>query len=203
MKKAKVPGVRTVRTTMFDPPWPERGGGKIKRGADRHYQTLTPPEILGCLLTLQAQGIWRPHKDSHLYAWVTNNYFEAGIWLINNLGYRFIHPITWVKTKIGIGQYRRGITEHLLFAVRGKAQMPPKKGLPTTLLGGEPIPATEHSVKPGEQYADIEKVSPGPYLEIFARSVALGWDAHGKFAGEDTDPYLVRCGKNGRVTEYH
>jgi hypothetical protein len=24
-------------TILLDPPWPERGAGKIKRGADRHY----------------------------------------------------------------------------------------------------------------------------------------------------------------------
>lgn len=28
-------------TILVDPPWPERGGGKIKRGADRHYSVLT------------------------------------------------------------------------------------------------------------------------------------------------------------------
>lgn len=26
------------RTVYLDPPWPERGGGKSKRGADRHYK---------------------------------------------------------------------------------------------------------------------------------------------------------------------
>jgi len=28
-------------TFLLDPPWPERGGGKIKRGADRHYDVIT------------------------------------------------------------------------------------------------------------------------------------------------------------------
>ena len=27
-------------TIMMDPPWLERGGGKIKRGADRHYPLM-------------------------------------------------------------------------------------------------------------------------------------------------------------------
>ena len=30
-------------------------------------------------------------------------------------------------------------------------------------------PVTEHSRKPAEQFAIIERVSPGPYLELFAR----------------------------------
>lgn len=29
------------KTIYADPPWPEQGGGKIKRGADRHYRGLT------------------------------------------------------------------------------------------------------------------------------------------------------------------
>lgn len=28
------------RTIYIDPPWPERGGGKIKRGADKHSKTF-------------------------------------------------------------------------------------------------------------------------------------------------------------------
>jgi len=33
------------RCIYLDPPWPERGGGKSKRGADRHYDTLTVRQI--------------------------------------------------------------------------------------------------------------------------------------------------------------
>jgi hypothetical protein len=38
---------------------------------------------------------------------------------------------------------------------------------------------TDHSHKPEEQYALIERVSPGPYLELFARRRQPGWDAWG------------------------
>jgi len=45
------------RTALIDPPWPEQGGGKIKRGADRHYarayaDKVAPPDL--DRLTLQA-----------------------------------------------------------------------------------------------------------------------------------------------------
>lgn len=33
------------RTIYIDPPWPERGGGKIKRGADKHYSLMSVAEI--------------------------------------------------------------------------------------------------------------------------------------------------------------
>jgi N6-adenosine-specific RNA methylase IME4 len=185
----------------MDPPWLERGGGKIKRGADRHYALMKTPDILGYLLTLQVQQIWRPHEDSHLYIWVTNNFFKDGLWVMENLGYRFIHPITWAKTRTGLGQYRRGQTEHLLFGVRGNAQVPATKARTTTLLGGQPIAPTGHSVKPEEQYDDIESVSPGPYIELFARHVCPGWFAHGRLKGEDRKEYLLYCDKKGKIKE--
>lgn len=80
----------------------------------------------------------------------------------------------------GLGQYFRGMTEHLLFGVRGQ---PPYKLLPdgkraqgTTLISA---PRTEHSVKPAEFHALVERVSVGPYLELFARRPTVGWDVWG------------------------
>jgi N6-adenosine-specific RNA methylase IME4 len=36
-----------------------------------------------------------------------------------------------------------------------------------------------HSAKPPEFYAMVDQVSPGPFLEMFARDRRLGWDAWG------------------------
>ena len=36
-------------------------------------------------------------------------------------------------------------------------------------------PRARHSEKPVEMYEEIEKVSPGPYLELFARNERPGW----------------------------
>jgi N6-adenosine-specific RNA methylase IME4 len=35
-------------------------------------------------------------------------------------------------------------------------------------------------VKPAAFYDVVEKVSPGPYVELFCRSPRMGWDAWGK-----------------------
>jgi N6-adenosine-specific RNA methylase IME4 len=40
-------------------------------------------------------------------------------------------------------------------------------------------PVQEHSHKPEEQYALIERLSDGPYLEFFARRRQHGWFAWG------------------------
>jgi len=34
------------RTIYADPPWPEYGSGKIKRGADRHYPLMSIKAIV-------------------------------------------------------------------------------------------------------------------------------------------------------------
>ena len=36
---------RKYKTIYLDPPWEEKGGGKIKRGCDRHYKTMSISEI--------------------------------------------------------------------------------------------------------------------------------------------------------------
>jgi N6-adenosine-specific RNA methylase IME4 len=40
-------------------------------------------------------------------------------------------------------------------------------------------PVQEHSHKPEEQYAVIERCSPGPFLELFARRARPGWHVWG------------------------
>ena len=37
----------------------------------------------------------------------------------------------------------------------------------------------EHSRKPDEMYAHIEKLLDGPYIELFARNKKDGWDSWG------------------------
>lgn len=69
MTMARFTGLRCgqYRTILADPPWPERGGGKIKRGADRHY-SLMPVAAISALPVAQLA-----HPDGcHLYLWVTN-----------------------------------------------------------------------------------------------------------------------------------
>ena len=106
-------------TIYADPPWPERGGGRIKRGADRHYPLLSVTEIAA----LPVAGIAAP--DAHLYLWVTNNYLPAGFDVMQAWGFRYVTCITWAKEgRFGLGQYFRGKTEHCLWGARQGA--PPR-----------------------------------------------------------------------------
>ena len=160
-------------TIYADPPWPEYGGGKIKRGADRHYPLMTVKEIK----KLPVQDITA--ENAHLYLWVTNNYLPAGLEVMQAWGFRYITTITWAKDRIGLGQYFRGMTEHCLFGVKGRLPYKTKDGKrqqgKTLLLA----PRERHSQKPAEMYDTIERVSYEPYIELFARNKRDGWDSWG------------------------
>lgn len=174
-----LPNANSVRTTLIDPPWPERGSGKVKRGADRHYKTLKPHEILSTILR---SGHFEPAANAHLYLWVTNTFLESGLWLMRALGFRYVTNIAWVKPNAGLGQYFRGQHELLLYGVRGagRAVCTQRRDLPGVLHeprvgAGRGI----HSAKPASVYELIEARSVGPYVELFARTWRHGWVSWG------------------------
>jgi len=79
------------------------------------------------------------------------------------------------QTPIGIGNYWRNVHEFLLTAVRGNAKRFNARDLPSWLECSR----GRHSAKPEQVRAMIEKASPGPYLELFARSQPERWDVWG------------------------
>ncbi len=163
------------KTIYADPPWMERGGGKIKRGADRHYSLMSVEQIKA----LPVQELVHP-EGCHLYLWVTNNFLPDGLEVMRAWGFRYVTTITWVKDKFGLGQYFRGMTEHCLFGVKGR--LPYKyddKG--KRLQGVTAIfeRRREHSRKPDRMRRMIEKVSHPPRVELFAREAVEGWDVWG------------------------
>jgi N6-adenosine-specific RNA methylase IME4 len=168
---------RTYRTIYADPPWPEYGGGRIKRGADRHYPLMSIARIvqLGDALSpfIAADGC-------HLYLWVTNTHLANGLRVMETWGFRYVTTITWFKDRFGLGQYFRGQTEHCLFGVRGR--LPYRAAARGTRCQGVTAihaPRTVHSRKPPGMRQMIECVSYGPRLELFAREAFDGWDAWG------------------------
>lgn len=163
-------------TIALDPPWPERGAGKIKRGADRHYKLEKVPDIPGIIFR---SGVFDPAPDCHMYMWATSNYLLDAGWVIEALGFRYIACVPWIKTgkKAGLGQYFRGKAEFLLFAVRGRGTA--VRTDDKYVLGLIEAPAQKHSVKPQETYDLIERRSKGPYLEMFAREPRRGWTTWG------------------------
>ena len=167
-----------------DPPWKEAGGGKIKRGADRHYPLMKTADIAA----LPVRNLTA--ENAHLYLWTTNNFLRDAFDVIDAWGFKYVTTITWVKDRFGLGQYFRGQTEHCLFAVKGFV---PYKTLNGIRQQGRTVfhaPRQQHSVKPEEMREMIEKVSDRPgfnKLEMFARRPAPGWDLFGNEAPDGID----------------
>lgn len=167
-------------TILADPPWKESGGGRIKRGADRHYPLLSTADIVR---VMQMSPLWRLADNAHLYLWVTNTFLPDGLRVMGDLGFRYVTNIAWIKDRAGLGQYFRGQHELLLFGVRGKGYgaRTERKDLPGVLdeSGFVEAPRGKHSAKPATFHELIEARSKGPYLEIFARRERPGWDCWG------------------------
>ena len=164
------------RTIYADPPWQETGGGKIKRGADRHYPLMKLP----CIISLGQQLAPVIDENAHLYLWVTNNFLPAGIKTMEAWGFEYKTIITWKKNRMGLGQYYRGLSEHCLFGVRGVLPYRVRPdGIRAQGVTAFDAPRTEHSTKPEEMRKMIELVSYAPRLELFARRPSDGWDVWG------------------------
>lgn len=104
------------KTIYADPPWWESGGGKIKRGADRHYPLMKTSEIIAMADMINKLT----DENCHLYLWATNNHLIDAFDVMKAWGFRYVTMITWVKDRAGLGQYYRGLSEHCLFGVKGR-----------------------------------------------------------------------------------
>ncbi len=159
-----------------DPPWLERGGGKIKRGADRHYNLMKDKDIINLPVSQICAD------NAHLYLWVTNNKLIVGLEVMKSWGFSYKTIITWNKDRFGLGQYFRGITEHCLFGVRGNLPYKIVDGKRQQGLTGFYAKRTKHSKKPEEMRRMIEKVSYQDgfnMIDLFARQKTEGWDVWG------------------------
>ncbi len=153
-------------TVMADPPWPKNQTGRL--GAINHYE-LMPYERIKKMPIADLCA-----ENAHLWLWVPNGLIPEGLEVMKAWGFTYRSPFYWIKPRLGLGQYLRNASEVVLFGTRGKAPVR-FKAQPNWVFA----PLQDHSHKPEEQYAIIERVSPGPYLELFARRRQPGWDAWG------------------------
>lgn len=160
------------RTIVADPPWDYPGmSAPWRSSTEAHYELMALDDIADLPISDLAE------KDAHLYLWAVLPMFEDAFWLARAWGFRPSTVLTWCKPGPGLGGGFRGNTEHLIVARRGRAPF-----LSTALGTWYSAPRAEHSRKP-DLFADlIEQMSPGPYLELFARRQRLGWDTWGNEA---------------------
>lgn len=163
-----------------DPPWQYNeswGNGAAKH----HYETMR-------FIDIKALPIQNICEDNcHLYLWVTNPFLQEGLELCKAWGFEYKTLLTWVKTnkdnsrRMGLGYYFRGVTEHIIFGVKGKLPR-----LDKSVLNIFDAQFQRHSTKP--QFArDLIIRTSGdlPRVELFARQKAIGWDSWGNEVESD------------------
>lgn len=158
------------RVIVSDPPWAyeKRAGDATHRG-DLPYPSMSIDEI--CALDVGS----RAHPDGCvLWLWTTNAFMRDAFVVLDAWGFREKTILTWVKNRIGLGDWLRGQTEHCIMAVRGNPTITLTNQ--TTKLDGL---VREHSRKPDEFYALVEALCPGSKVEMFCRTPREGWAVWG------------------------
>jgi N6-adenosine-specific RNA methylase IME4 len=181
------------RTMAADPAWPYKDQlsmSDVKRSSASQYSTMTVEDIcaLGSHGTVAG---FETMPDAFLWLWVTNPILldGTGARVCRAWGFKPSQLVTWIKGRlavvdaepkliahIGMGHLTRGATEHLMLATRGttKALLKNKK-TPNCFIA----PRTAHSTKPQAAYDLIEQLTPGEYVELFARKPRENWQVWG------------------------
>jgi N6-adenosine-specific RNA methylase IME4 len=190
-----VEDMRRFGTLLIDPPWQfmNRTGKVAPEHKRLHtYHTMTATQIAELPVDSLAAA------QSHLYMWVPNALLLEGLQIMKRWGFTYKTNLVWYKVRKdggpdgrGVGFYFRNVTELVLFGVKGNMRtLGPGRSQVNVLTSRK----REHSRKPDELYDIIERCSPGPYMELFARHARLGWAQWG-----DELPTARDVGLNGDV----
>ena len=176
-------------TLLADPPW--RFMNRTGKVAPEHkrlsrYDTMSVEEICALPVSDAMAG------KSHCYLWVPNALLAEGLQVMKAWGFTYKANLVWHKVRKdggsdgrGVGFYFRNVTELVLFGARGNLRTLAPARSQVNLLGTR---KREHSRKPDEFYPIVERCSPGPYLELFARYPRTGWDVWGNESAEHVVP---------------
>jgi N6-adenosine-specific RNA methylase IME4 len=170
---------------IADPPWKFKNAGS-RGAAQNHYPTMSIREL--CALPVDQ---W-VRDNAYLFMWVVDGVLDGDdpygncFTVMRHWGFKFKMTLAWAKVsklgkvQMGMGNYIRHSHEMVLFGVRGR--MPPLNRAQLSLFWG---PRGQHSRKPDNLHEIAEKISPPPYLEMFARRGRPGWFSWGNEAPDE------------------
>ena len=172
-------------TIVADPPWEATLGGtwgaRVDKGRpQRFYKTMSLENIKALDVPSAPQ--------SHLYLWALSQHIDWGYEVAREWGFEPVITLTWCKPGLGVGRFRCN-TEHVIVARKGSRHGNPfgQGGRVSQATDGTWFewPRGRHSEKPDAFYDLVERLSPGPRLEMFARTKRLGWDGWGNEIDSD------------------
>ena len=156
---------------VADPPWRYESGNSLP------YPTMDIEEIKAMPVAEIAD------ENAILWLWTTNAHLRVAFDVLEAWGFEYKTLLTWVKDRMGTGEWLRGQSEHCMLAVRGKPVF--LHGNHATVLEA---PRREHSRKPDEFYNLVEAACPGSRVDLFCRERRTGW----KVYGNSTDFFEAR-----------
>jgi N6-adenosine-specific RNA methylase IME4 len=168
------------RTIVADPPWQITmhmgAGGRRARATEVPYSMMD----LSAIEALPVANL--ADDEAHLFMWTTRRLFREGAAarVARAWGFQPCGEVIWGLRNPGMGGIMGNGHEPVLIASRGGLSFP-KDALPCGVqFWKQPYAHGKiHSAKP-EGFLDwVESVSPGPYLELFARRARFGWDYWG------------------------
>lgn len=162
---------------LADPPWSFKNfspKGHAK-GAHAQYACMDRAELT--LLPVRSVAA----EDCALFMWATWPMLPDAIVLMSAWGFTYKTGGAWAKQSktgsawaFGTGYIFRSASELLLVGTRGKPEW-----LNRSERNLWVAPIREHSRKPDIVHQMIERLTPGPRLELFARETRPGWTAWG------------------------
>ncbi|MDP1712901.1 MAG: MT-A70 family methyltransferase, partial [Candidatus Nanopelagicaceae bacterium] len=131
------------------------------------------------LMSLEAIAAVKPQTTpkAHLWLWSLPQHLDWAWDMARMWGFEPVHLLAWVKPGFGTGGFQAN-TEYVVLARKGGPKDNAFGRMPGTHFSWPRTP--KHSNKPDELFALVEKVSPGPYLEMFATKRRNGWTSWGK-----------------------
>jgi N6-adenosine-specific RNA methylase IME4 len=163
------------RTIIADPPWGNPGQrGRNGYGAERHYPLMSIDSIRQMPVGDLAAD------DAHLYLWCYPATRRLAEEVMEGWGFRFVDEYIWGKDQMGLGKYFRHAHETLLLGVKGRLSIKFRGQRSFAML-----PRQAHSQKPEEIHVMVQRMSPGPFLELFARRPFPGFHIWGNEVDSD------------------
>jgi len=166
---------------VADPPWrykttlPGFKADRLDRSAVP-YDTMTIEEITALPVGALAE------KDAHLYLWTTNTHIPHAFAVAAAWGFKYSTLMVWAKKPRGFAGFPtyNVCTEYVLFCRRGSL-----KAKTRVDRNWWEWKRDKHSKKPDAFQEMVEAVSPGPYVELFARRPRAGWSVWGNEVESD------------------
>jgi N6-adenosine-specific RNA methylase IME4 len=178
-------------TIVVDPPWPyEDGWPGWSLSRDERLALPYPSMSLEEIKDLPVFSLIAP--EGYVFLWTTNRYLENAFAILRYWRMVPRQTLTWCKPPRGEGPggMFATTTEFVIAAQRigphshARGQRTNGRRVDTSWFQWK---RGEHSAKPDAFLDLVERVCPGPYLELFARRQRLGWDTWGDQALEHVE----------------